>query len=419
MDFKPKQILNLILFLLPITAFSQKALRYDNEVYEPTIKTVQININGNSVENVIAPAIAKKDQKRLILSFDDLREDADYYYVYLIHCNADWTPSDLREGMYLTGYNEFEIVNFEFSSEAKRQYVNYTFEIPAVKMSGNYLAVVYRDRNKNDIILSRRFYVYEESAAAGISIVRSADAGKRMNNQRVEVTLNYSDLKSVDPRMQFTAVVRQNQRPDLTKVLPPTFIDDNNKTIRYQNLGEENEFPGTNEFRNFDLGTVTFSGRNVQNVNMAQGQVSAELRPDQPLGEGYLQGLDINGQFYIRDLEGRSGNNTAEYVSTKLTLKYPETDRPIYVIGAFNDWKRNQSNQLRFNPATESYEGEILVKQGWYNYAYYIDGADPYAIDGSFFDTENLYEVFIYYRPMGGRGDLLVAYGLTNYNTRR
>lgn len=419
MKLKPKQILSLVLLLLPITAICQKELKNDNQVYEPTIKTVQINIKGNSVENAIAPPVVEKDQKRLVLSFDDLREDADYYYVYFIHCNADWTPSDLREGMYLTGYNEFEIVNFEFSSEAKKQYVNYTFELPAVKMSGNYLAVVYRNRNKKDIVLSRRFYVYEKSAAAGIEVVRSADASKRMNNQRVEVTLNYSDLKAIDPRMQFTAVVRQNQRPDLTRVLPPTFIDDNNKTIRFQNLGEENEFPGTNEFRNFDLGTVTFSGRNVQNINMNQGEVSADLRTDRPLGQGYLQGLDINGQFYIRDLEGRSGNHTAEYVSTNFSLDYPETDNPIYVIGAFNDWQKNASNRLTFNAATQKYEGEILVKQGWYNYAYYIEGSDPYAIDGSYFDTENLYEVFIYYRPMGGRGDLLVAYGQNNFNTRR
>lgn len=419
MKFKPKHILSIVLVLLPLTAFCQKELIYDNMIYEPSIKTVQINIAGGSVENVIAPPVVQKDQKRLVLSFDDLREDADYYYVYLIHCNANWEPSDVRAGMYLTGYNEFEIVNFEFSAEAKRQYVNYTFEIPAVKMSGNYLAVVYRDRNKKDIILSRRFYVYEETAAAGISVGRSTESGKRMNNQRVEVTLNYSNLQSVDPKMQFKAIVRQNQRPDLIRELPPTFIDENSKMIRFQNLGEQNEFPGTNEFRNFDLGTVTFSGRNVQDVKVGSNTVSAELRPDKPLAQGYLQALDINGQFYIRDLEGKSGNNTAEYVNAKLSLDHPKTDQAVFVVGAFNDWKKNRGSQLKFNSQTEKYEVEILVKQGWYNYSYVTEGADPFSIDGSFFDTENQYEVFIYFRPMGARGDLLVAYGLLNYNSRR
>lgn len=420
MSFKSKQFLFFFLTFIPLTAFSQKELRFGNFEYEPTIKTVQININGSSVENIIAPPVTRVSQKQLILTFDDLRADADYYYVYFIHCNADWTQSNLRPNMYLNAYNEFEITDFEFSAEAKRQYVNYSFEIPAFKTSGNYLAVVYRDRNKEDIVLSRKFYVYEESAAAGISINRSASAGERMNNQRVEVTLNYSSIKAVDPKMQFKVVVRQNQREDLIAYnLPSTFIDQNNKTIRYQNLGDENEFPGTNEFRGFDLGTVTFTGRNVQNVTVGQDKVTAELRTDRPLGSGYIQALDINGQYYVRDLEGRAGSTTAEYINTLFSLDYPKTSNNVYVVGAFNEWRKDETSRMQFNPRTEKYELQVEIKQGWYNYAYVTDGSDPFEIDKSFFDTENLYEAFVYYRPMGGRGDLLVAYSLTQYNSRR
>ena len=420
MNIKIKSLFILYALLLTQFCFGQKELRFENRVYEPSIKTVQININGSSVENVINPPVTKVNQKRLILSFDDLRDDADYYYVYFIHCNADWTESGLRPNMYVNSYNEFEIANFEFSAEAKNKYVNYSFEIPAFKSSGNYLAVVYRDRDKKDLILSRRFYVYEESAAVGIAVQRSADPGKRMNNQRVEVTLNYSGLQAIDPKMQFKVTVRQNQRDDLTtENLPPTFIDQNSQMIRYQNLGNENEFPGTNEFRNFNLGTVTFTGRSVQNISIGQGQVTAELRTDRPLGSGYLQSLDINGQFYIQDQEGRAGQVTGEYVKTLFSLDYPKTSDNIYVVGAFNDWRKDESSKMRFNSRTEIYETEIMLKQGWYNYAYITDGTNPFEIDGSFFDTENLYEVFVYYRPMGGRGDLLVAYGLNYYNTRR
>lgn len=420
MKFKPKQILSLVFTFVSFTVFGQKELQYDNAVYEPGIKTVQINIKGGSVENAIAPPVTRKGQKSLILSFDELNEDADYYYVYFIHCNADWTPSSVRPNMYLNAYNEFEIEQFEFSAEAKRQYVNYRFEIPAFKMSGNYLAVVYRDRNKEDLVLSQRFYVFEESASAGLSIVRSADQAQRLTNQRVEVTLNYGNLKAVDPREQFTTVVRQNQRPDLTHYnLSPTFIDENSKMIRFQNLDELNEFPGTNEFRSFDLGIVTFTGRNVQDILIGGNEVKAQLRLDRPLGQNYLQALDINGQFYIRDLESRPGQTTAEYIDTQFKLDYPETDQSIYVIGSFNQWQRNENSRLRFNPATGFYETNILVKQGWYNYAYVLSGNDPYAIDGNFWDTENLYEVFVYFRPMGARGDLLVAYGQVPYNSRR
>ena len=52
-----------------------------------------------------------------------------------------------------------------------------------------------------------------------------------------------------------------------------------------------------------------------------------------------------------------------------------------------------------------------LLKQGFYNYLYYVDGAEnPYAYDGNHFQTENQYEVLVYTRPIGERADLLVGY---------
>lgn len=420
MSLKSLNILTFALFLLTNALFGQKTLLFENKVYEESIKTVQLHYSGNSVESAISSPVGLVSQKRLNLSFDDLREDADYYYVYFIHCNSDWSESNLRPNMYLNAYNEFEITNFEFSAEAKQQYVHYSFDIPTFKTSGNYLAVVYRNRNKKDIILTQQFYIYEEKALTGISITRSSDQTKRFKNQRAEVTVNYSGLKAVDPRTQFKVVVRQNQRPDLTKYdLPPTYIDENNQMIRYQNLGEENEFPGTNEFRNFDLGTVTFTGRNVQDVYMNNRIVAAKLRTDMPFKDTYLQALDINGQFYIRDLEGRSGGNTGEYVSTTFSLKQAKTEFNIYVVGEFNGWQKNDQSKMNYDENSEMYVLETLVKQGWYNYAYVTDGPDSFEIDGSFFDTENQYEVFVYYRPMGGRGDELIGYFTLYYNSRR
>ncbi len=420
MSSKSFKNLPIALLLLSNTLFGQKELLFENAVYEPQIKTVQLHYSGNTVQDAISSPIVSVNQKALNLSFDDLSEDADYYNVYFIHCNADWSESNLRPNMYMDTFNEFEITNFEFSAEAKKQYVHYSFDIPSFRTSGNYLAVVYRDRNKKDIVLSQQFYVYEEKALAGVSVSRSSMQEMRFQNQRVEVTLNYTGIKAVDPRTQFTVVVKQNQRPDLIKFnLPPTYVDENSKVIRYQNLGEENEFPGTNEFRSFDLGTVTFSGRNVQEVYTGSQSVAALLRPDAVFKDAYLQALDINGQFYIRDLEGRAGGNTAEYVNTTFTLKQPESSFNIYVVGEFNSWRKDESSQLKYNPISEAYMLETVVKQGWYNYSYITDGTNPFEIDGNYFDTENQYEVFVYYLPMGGRGDELVAYSSLNYNTRR
>lgn len=399
----------------------QKKLVYEDHTYEPTIKTVQLYPEGNTIQAILEPAVKEiNDGKRLVLEFDDLRDDADYYFVYFLHCNANWEPSDLRPSMYLKAYNEFEIEDFEFSSESKVNYVHYTFQLPSFEETGNYLAVVYRDRNKEDIILSKRFSIYDNLVGVGGTIGISSDVGKRLNNQRVEVTLNYGDLNSMDPAKDFTIVVRQNQRPDQTKVgLKYTFIDESSKMIRYQNLGDENDFPGGNEFRAFDIRVINFTGRNVAKTNFLDNRPYAELFIDKSRDPAFFQALDINGGFYIRDLENRSGRLTSEYVKVKFRLEHPETNTPIYVVGAFNQWQKNGSSQMKFDVESGEYFTTQLLKQGWYNYMYVMDSQEPDRLEKSFFETENLYEIFVFFRPMGARGDQLVGYQKINYNSRR
>ncbi len=421
---KPRALGFLIFFILYANlAFSfQKTLDYGNHSYESTIKTVQLFPGGNTVQSTLAPAVSRLSATRnMVLEFDDLKEDADYYYVRFIHCNSDWTPSGYRPNMYVQGFNEFEIEDFEFSSEAKINYVHYRFKLPQFKKSGNYLLVVYRNQDKADIILSRRFMVYDERAKVGARVVRSAEVSNRLTHQRVEVTMNYSELQSNDPRNDFKVVVRQNQRWDNAKFgLPITFIDQNSSVISYRNLGEQNDFRGGNEFRFFDLSTVNFTGRNVAEIRYENNRPVAQLLPDRMGAEAYLQNLDINGSFYLRDREANSSGITSEYVNTKFTLLIPEQRSSIYILGAFNNWQRNSASKMTYDNTEGNYILNTLLKQGWYDYMYWVDDPlDPLQIQRSFFDTQNLYEVFVYYRAMGSRGDELVGYTYLDFNARR
>jgi hypothetical protein len=61
----------------------------------------------------------------------------------------------------------------------------------------------------------------------------------------------------------------------------------------------------------------------------------------------------------------------------------------------------------------------LLLKQGYYNfqYVYVPQGslvADHKNIEGSFWETENDYQIFVYYKPMGERYDRLVGYRKLN-----
>ena len=412
----------LTLFFSSLFVYGQKQLVYQDQVYESSIKTVQLYPKGTTIESTLAPAVKDIGEgPNLTLEFDDLREDADYYFVYFIHCNADWSVSGLRPTMYMKAYNEFEIENFEFSSEAKINYVHYTFDLPEFKETGNYLAVVYRDRNKEDIVLSKRFSLYDNKVGVGGTIGRSSSVNNRQTKQRVEVTLNYADLKTFDPAKDFTIVVRQNGRSDNSKIgLTPTFIDENSKLIRYRNLGDENDFLAWNEFRLFDISTVNSSGRNVADLRFENNKPVARLRLDKERDPAFFQFLDLNGQYYIRDLESnRPGTLTAEYVNVEFTLDYPKINDKIYLLGAFNQWRKNENSVLKYDPTNKRYYSQQLLKQGWYNYTYWVDSNTPDAIEKSFFETENLYEIFVYFRAMGGRGDQLIGYSRISYNSRR
>ncbi len=412
-------IFGLLIALSP-QLLGQKKLAYTDKAYEPTIQTIQFYPASSTVQGTLEPAvIGMNDGKEWQLHFDDLRQDADYYYVRFIHCNADWTPSRLKPNMYLGQYNEFEIVDFEFSSESRTQYVHYSFTIPKLLNTGNYLAVVYRGQNKNDIILSKQFSVYDNSVGVGARIDRSAQTSERLVNQRIEVTMNYANLSTVNPAEQFRVVVRQNERPDRIKALSPTYIDENDKLIRYQNLGEENEFKGGNEFRHFDLSSVNFGGRNVANTRFVDNKPITDLRVDRPASVGYLINLDINGKFYVRDIEGRNSTITSEYIQVNFTLETDELNEPVYVLGAFNQWKKSKESLMVYNPSKGVYQNQQLIKQGWYDYTYQTEHTETSALEGSFFETENLYEVFVYYRAMGARGDELVGYSKVNFNRRR
>ncbi len=63
-----------------------KTLVYENKVYEPEIKTVQLYGAKTDPRAELLPAVAALRQNDLVLEFDDLRYDHESYYDRVIHC---------------------------------------------------------------------------------------------------------------------------------------------------------------------------------------------------------------------------------------------------------------------------------------------------------------------------------------------
>jgi hypothetical protein len=75
-----------------------------------------------------------------------------------------------------------------------------------------------------------------------------------------------------------------------------------------------------------------------------------------------------------------------------------------------------------YDDATGMYRGSLLLKQGYYNYRYVVartnQTLDQTLLEGSHFETENVYEIIVYNRPPGARADRIIGYVRIPYNQR-
>ncbi|NVJ87070.1 MAG: DUF5103 domain-containing protein [Algoriphagus sp.] len=405
------------------TAFGQ----VEDKVYRDHIQSVRLFPVGLSFDSQLdAPAIGLTDSRRLLLIFDDVAYDPELYTAKLIHCDADWTPSQLKDNDFLVDFNQFNIQDYEYSVNTRLPYIHYQFEIPKVKKSGNYVVQVYRGRDESDVILTRRFMVYDELFSVGASIVPPSQTEDRRTDQQIDVVVNYSKGEVINPSSQIKVLIRQNQRWDHAILMnEPTFLNESTKMMRFQNFDGSNSFKAGNEFRFIDLRFIRATGANIASMVVEPDVIYAEAKVDSPRNrEVYSQYLDLNGQYliYTNDRPGGDPEVESEYILTTFRLVAPESPTPIYLLGALTEWGKKPEAKLTWNPNLKVYETTVLLKQGWYDYQFgrLNEGVfNSLEFEGSFFETENEYEVMVYFRALGSRYDQLVGYVNLHPNRRR
>jgi hypothetical protein len=85
-----------------------------------------------------------------------------------------------------------------------------------------------------------------------------------------------------------------------------------------------------------------------------------------------------------------------------------ETKDEIYLIGGFNDYK--MSSLLQINKETGFLENTQMLKQGIYNYQFKSKNPSNSTLEGNYSQTENVYELLVFYQKPGTRYDALVGY---------
>lgn len=402
-----------LILSIPLVSQAQKELVFVDQVYEEQIRTVILRAESSRTPSI--NAIAPLNQQNLLLEFDDLQESRDNYYAKLIHCNYDWTKSSLMDLDFMKAYNETNVNDYQYSSSLYLPYVHYKFQVPAVKIPGNYLLIVYRNGDKNDLILSRRMMIFDTRVSMAKDNQLAGAGTLKATNQQINFSLNYQNVQVLNPMENIHVVIRQNQRWDNVRTdIKPSFIREDVSELEYRFFDQDKQFDAGNEFRFVDFRSLNFPGQNTGTLNKGVKPFELYVQPDKSREDmAYAQYRDLNGGFNIENLDYQEGAITGNYlfVNFQLNVSKP-VNGDVYINGALSNWQRGEENKMTYNSSISAYEGRMLLKQGWYNYQYWVESKTLPGnyFEGSHFETENYYEVLVYYRPFQPNADLLIGY---------
>ncbi|PZV87390.1 uncharacterized protein DUF5103 [Algoriphagus aquaeductus] len=420
-----KLILGIGIWFLACSISAQAQVLEDRVFADHVFSARVFPEDGQISSTIDAPVVSLQDSKRLVLLFDDLAYDPELYTAKLIHCNADWQKSGLRDNDFLGTFNQFNVEDYNYSVNTRVPYIHYRFVVPQVTKSGNYILKVYKNRDESQVLMTKRFMVYESLLNVGAGLVPPTQSEERSTLQQLNVAVNYSQTEVIDPSTQIQVVIRQNQRWDTAKrLVKPTFLNQNSKLIRYESFDGENTFRAGNEFRFIDLRFIRATGVNIASIKVEEAAIYAESNISTPRPtEPYSQYLDLNGQYVIltNDRPGGNPEVESEYILTNIYYR-DSPGKDIYLVGALTSWGSSPEGKMKWDARKNVYFTELLLKQGWYDFQFAEksqNGLDSYAIEGSHFQTENEYEVFVYFRNLGSRYDQLAGYAYVQPNRRR
>lgn len=427
------------LILLAMAAFSTPLQAQNDEyvtpqlrnydyVYRDHIKSVRFYLGDSEIAQ---PIIELGSTGPLILEFDDMDGAPIDYYYKVIHCNANWTPSEDIDAIdYINGYQENRFFDYETSFNTRTSYVHYELKIPNddIKwtISGNYLLKIYLNENEEDLVITRRFMVVDTKMKVVPKMRNSARPPYSTTHQEFYFRIEHAGIQVGNATAELKLAILQNGRWDnaLTD-LKPTFIE--NKAVIYNNQGKL-LFAGNREFRPLDIRSFRHRSPQVKYLTQDSNSFYLELFPNTcRKGQAYLFTHDVNGKYILETFDEPDVRTRGEYGKIKFSLKSTElTDGEVYILGSFTDFQAYDEFKMSYNVEAEAYEATVLLKNGFYDYVYAFlpNDSDHGALDwdtieGSTYEAENDYYFLVYFREFGGRYDQLVAVQKMNSNPNR
>lgn len=408
------KLYSLILLITGVNiAFSQ--LNIEQEINPPyNIKTVAFYQR----DSVAIPFFRLGDGFEI--QFDDLfGNEADYYYT-ITQYSYDWKATNLAKVEYLQGMDNQRIITYENSFNTLQLYSHYVQKFPnrfnQITKSGNYMLKVFND--EGEIVFSRKFILYEDLVSVAALVRKSRNIETIQEKQNLDFTINLGETTYQNPKQNIKISLFQNARWDTAKHnISPQYTIGNELVYRYN---DETQFWGGNEFWNFENSTIRATSNTVLKYTAGDIYNTHLYANHERKNKIYTYYPDINGKFLVYNRNAEDSAIQADYTWVYFTLDAATTftNNNIYIGGLFNNYAKSEEYKMEYNKESGFYEKALLIKQGFVNFEYTLTDKkgkidNENAIDGNFYQTENQYNIIVYYRGNNDRYDRVIGNGTT------
>jgi hypothetical protein len=410
--------------ICPLLTFAQAESQvFTNKITKKEIHTVLLHPRDFEMAS---PILALNSGEQLKLSFDDFSANINSYSYTLIHCTPDWKASTIWSSEYIKGYTEFSFSSYEYSFNTKQKYIHYSETFPHENMqitkSGNYIIKVFQDGNMDNVAFTYRFMVVDQKLGINLDEHYSSIPGEQYYKHEVDFTIAPQQVNLTDPFSELKVVLLQNYNWNTAITnLKPQFITNDLLTYNYSDI---NSFNAGNEFRYFDTRSLRFHSERILNYNTDAPLTTTDLKTDDK--RNFLQYRlyqDLDGMRYIKVQEGSNSDIEADYTPVHFTLNSKDSiaSADVYVYGALTDWQYLPEAKMKYNWEKHQFETTLLLKQGYYNYIYTVlkNGTpDEVHFEGTFYQTEDVYQALVYYKSVIGDYWQLVGTSLVKSTLR-
>ncbi len=410
-------ILRILILLLSVVSCPLSVNAQTQQIFNRNIKTLTLTVDDDPT---LPPYLLYGSRQYIDIEWDEMSHDYKRYRYHIDHCDWDWNVTDgIFESDYLEGLNDQLVEDFEKSFNTTQIYTHYKLRIPnkelRLRLSGNYRVLIYEEDEEDSPVLEARFCIYEREAGIIAQLSSNTDVDFNDRHHQMTLSIGYGSLAVIDPEQELKVVVMQNRRWDsrVEGLVPNVRKPNGIEFTHNRNL----IFPAGNEYHRFEILDVHRTATGVDRIDWFEPYYHATLFPA-VIDHSYSYTEDQNGVYVVRSSDNYDDWTTAEYVVVHFFLESPRLEGgDVYVSGWWAGQTFNPDCKMEYDEARECYHAAILLKQGYYSYEFIQKDGLMQRTMGSFYETENEYEVLVYFRQQGARYDRLSGFRLM-HNTR-